>query len=305
MWTGVITFGLVAVPVALYSATAEHEVSFHQFEKDTTDRIRYKRVNERTDNEVDYADIVKGADVGRGHYVMLDQDELDSVAPGRSRSLEIQTFVDVDEVDPIHYQKTYYLGPTDKDTAKTYGLLRDAMVKSDKAAVGNFVMRGKEYLALIRAHGDLLVLETMYFADEIRDAKKEVADLPGPVSGRGKELKMAQELIGSMSGQWRPGDYRDTYTDRVNDLIEAKRHDHEVTVADEAPEPTKVIDLMEALQRSVKGARGAGKKTTGKRQRKATGVAKKNATKKSNAGHTTGQAKAKKAGSATTKKRAS
>jgi DNA end-binding protein Ku len=300
IWTGVISFGLVAVPVALYSATEEHEVSFHQFEKDSTDRIRYKRVNERTDQEVDYDDIVKGADVGGGHYVMLDQDELDSVAPGRSRSLEIQTFVDVDEVDPIHFQKTYYLGPRDGETAKTYALLRDAMAKSGKAAVGTFVMRGKEYLALVRADGDLLVLETMYFADELRDAKKEVADIPGSVSGRGKELKMAQELIGSMTGKWRPADYRDTYTDRVNDLIEAKRHDHEITVADEAPKPTKVIDLMDALQRSVEGARG-GKAAAGKPRREATRVAKKDAAKNKSAKRTS-QAKDRKAGSDRRKK---
>jgi DNA end-binding protein Ku len=300
IWTGVISFGLVAVPVALYSATQEHEVSFHQFEKDTSDRIRYKRVNERTDDEVDYAHIVKGADVGSGHYVMLDQDELDSVAPGRSRSLEIQTFVDVADVDPSHYQKTYYLGPADKVTAKTYALLRDAMAKTGKAAVGSFVMRGKEYLALIRAHDDLLVLETMYFADEIRDATKEVADLPGPVSGRGKELKMAQQLIEAMSGKWRPGDYRDTYTERVNDLIEAKRNDHEITVADEAPKPTKVIDLMDALQRSVEGARG-GKGPAGKSRRPAKGGAKRGATKKKPAKRTS-QPKDKKAGSDRSKK---
>lgn len=300
IWTGVISFGLVAVPVALYSATEEHEVSFHQFEKDTPDRIRYKRVNERTEEEVDYADVVKGADVGDGHYVMLDQDELDSVAPGRSRSLEIEAFVDVDQVDPIYYQKTYYLGPAGKDTAKTYALLRDAMAKTGKAAVGTFVMRGKEYLALIRAHGDLLVLETLYFADEVRDANKEVADLPGPVSGRGRELKMAQELIGSMTGKWRPADYRDTYTDRVHDLIEAKRHDHEITVADEAPEPTKVVDLMDALQRSVEGARGR-KRATGQPRRKATGVAKKGPTTHKRAKRTS-PAKGKKAGSERRKK---
>src|SRR5436190_8293941 len=111
IWTGVISFGLVSVPVAIYSATQEHEVSFHQFEKGTSDRIRYRRVNERTGKEVEYDDIVKGADVGGGDYVLLDQDELDAVAPGRSRSLEIDRFVDLDDIDPIYYQKTYFLGP--------------------------------------------------------------------------------------------------------------------------------------------------------------------------------------------------
>src|SRR5689334_18786786 len=156
IWTGVISFGLVSVPVAIYSATQEHEVSFHQFEKGTNDRIRYKRVNERTGKEVDYDNIVKGADVGGGDYVMLDQEELDSVAPGRSRSLDIDRFVELDDIDPLYYDKTYFLGPGREETEKVYGLLRDAMADSGRAAIGTLVMRGKEYLAAIRADGDLL-----------------------------------------------------------------------------------------------------------------------------------------------------
>ncbi|MGX7681632.1 non-homologous end joining protein Ku [Jatrophihabitans sp. DSM 45814] len=275
IWTGVISFGLVSVPVGLYSATEEHEVSFHQFEQGTTDRIRYKRVNERTDTEVEYADIVKGADIGGGHYVMLDQDELDAVAPGRSRSIDIQTFVDLEEIDPIYFQKSYYLGPPDQDTAKTYALLRDAMSDNNKAAIATFVMRGKEYLAAIRADGDVLVLETLYFADEVRDPKSELKNLPAAVSGRGKELKMAGQLINSMAGNWRPADYHDTYTERVNALIAAKGKGAEVNVAEEAPEPTNVIDLMAALQRSVESARG-NKSTPGKSS-SAKKAAKKNA----------------------------
>jgi DNA end-binding protein Ku len=150
VWTGAITFGLVSVPVSMYSATHEHEVSFHQFAKGTSDRIRYRRVNERTGKEVEYDDIVKGADIGDGDYVMLEQEELDSVAPGRSRSMEIDRFVELGEIDPIYYQKTYYLGPGGEDTAKVYALLRDAMADADKAAIGTLVMRGKEYLAGIR-----------------------------------------------------------------------------------------------------------------------------------------------------------
>ena len=159
--TGAITFGLVSVPVGMYSATHEHEVGFHQFEKGTADRIRYRRVNERTGEEVGYDDIVKGADVGGGDYVMLDQDELDSVAPGRSRSLEIDRFVEPADIDPLYYQKTYWLGPGSAETKKVYALLRDAMAKGGRAAIGTLVMRGKEYLAAIRADGDLLVLQTM------------------------------------------------------------------------------------------------------------------------------------------------
>jgi DNA end-binding protein Ku len=253
IWTGAITFGLVSVPVAMYSATREHEVDFHQFEKGTADRIRYRRVNERTGKEVDYDDIVKGADVG-GDYVMLDQDELDEVAPGRSRSLEIDRFVELDDIDPLYYQKTYWLGPGSAETAKMYGLLRDAMADSGRAAVGTLVMRGKEYLTAIRADGKLLVLQTMYFADEVRDPKDQIDDLPRRNAAKPAERHMAQQLIDSMSGPWRPADFRDTYTDRVNKLIKAKKAGKEVTPAAAAPEPTSATDLFEVLRRSVEAA---------------------------------------------------
>ncbi len=261
IWTGAITFGLVSVPVRMYSATHDHEVSFHQFAKGTSDRIRYKRVNERTGKEVGYDDIVKGADVGGGDYVLLEQDELDAVAPGRSKSLEIDRFVDLDDIDPIYYQKTYYLGPGGGETAKVYALLRDAMADANRAAVGTLVMRGKEYLAAIRPQDKLLMLQTMYFADEVRDPAEQLDDLPGRNAAKPAELHMAQQLIDSMSGPWRPADFRDTYTDRVQELIKEKEAGREVTPAAEAPEPTDVTDLFEVLRRSVADAakrRGSG-----------------------------------------------
>jgi DNA end-binding protein Ku len=254
IWSGVISFGLVSVPVGLYSATREHEVTFHQFEKGTKDRIRYQRVNERTGKEVEYGDIVKGTEVRGGTYVMLDQDELDSVAPGRSKSLDIHVFVDLDEIDPIYYQKSYYLAPGSDETVRTYALLRDAMAKANRAAIGTLVMRGKEYLAAIRPDGDLLVLETMFFADEIRDPKAELDRVPGNVKLRPQELQMAGELISSMTGPWKPTEFRDSYADRVQELVKAKGKGEAVTVADDAPEPTNVIDIMDALRASVERA---------------------------------------------------
>jgi DNA end-binding protein Ku len=282
IWTGAITFGLVSVPVAMYTATHEHEVSFHQFQKDSSDRIRYKRVNERTGREVDYDHIVKGADVGGGNYVMLDADELDSVAPGRSRSLEISRFVDLDEIDPIYYQRTYFLGPGSDDTAKVYGLLRDAMTDENKAAIGTLVMRGKEYLTAIRAEGDLLMLQTMFFADEVRKPKDEIDSLPKRGTAKKAEMQMAHQLIGSMSGPWRPKDFHDTYTERVQELIEAKKKGKEITVAEPAPEPTGVSDLLEVLRRSVdeaskrRGAKPAAARTkkTGSKPAKTSGTKK-------------------------------
>ena len=159
IWTGVISFGLVSVPVGLYSATEDHDVGFHQFEKGTSDRVRNKRVNERTGKEVPYANIVKGAEVGGDDaYVLIDPEELESIAPGRSRSLEVHSFVDLAEIDPVYYAKTYYLAPAGDAAEKTYALLRQAMATSKRAAIGTFVMRGRQYLAAIRSQDKVLVL---------------------------------------------------------------------------------------------------------------------------------------------------
>ena len=282
IWSGVLSFGLVSVPVEIYSATEAHEPTFHQFEKGTSDRIRYQRVNERTGKEVDYADIVKGAEVGRGKFVMIDQDELDSVAPGRSRSLSIDRFVDLDEIDPIHFAKSYFLGPNGDEAAKPYALLREAMARANRAAIANFVMRGKEYLAAIRADGDVLVLETLFFADEIRKPKEEIGNLPGRVKLSGPELKMAGQLIESMAGPWRPKpkDYRDTYTDRVNALIRAKAKNKTYEAAQEAPQATNVVDLTEALRASVEAARAGGRRGAKKAAKKPAKKAPKKAAKK-------------------------
>jgi DNA end-binding protein Ku len=255
IWSGVLSFGLVSVPVELYSATAPHGPVFHEFERGTTDRIRYQRVNERTGDEVGFSDIVKGASVGDGNYVLLDQDELDSVAPGQSRLLEIRTFVDLDEIDPIYFNKTYFLGPGGEETEKIYALLRDVMTGSGKAAIGSFVMRGKEYLAAVRADGDALVLETLFFADEVRDPHQQISNLPGRVDLSPQELSMARQLIDVMSGPWEPSDYRDTYTDRINALIEAKKDKKEFEPAAEAPAATNVVDLTQVLQASLDDAK--------------------------------------------------
>jgi DNA end-binding protein Ku len=204
IWSGVLSFGLVTIPVELYSATEPHRPAFHQFEEGTADRIRYERVNERTGEEVGYADIVKGADIGGGNYVMLDQDEPDSVAPGRSRSLDIHSFVGLDEIDAIYFDKTYFLGPGGEEAAKPYALLRDARGPRPRAEIDN---------------------------------------LPAGVRLSRQEVRMARQLVDSMSGPWTPSDYRDTYTDRVNDLIEAKKNDKEFQPAAEPPAATNVSDL--------------------------------------------------------------
>lgn len=288
IWSGYINFGLVSVPVGLFSATKEHELDFHQFQRGTSDRIRYKRVNERTGREVDYDKIVKGHDLGGGEYVIVEQEELADVAPGRSRSLEISTFVDLEEIDPLHFQKAYYLGPSDEENASSYGLLRDALAKTNRAGIATFVMRGKEYLASIRADGKILVLHTMYFADEIRDPAKELDSLPAKASA-GKQLKMAVDLVEAMSGAWQPTEYEDSYTERVKKLVEDKRKGKEIVLNEEEPEATTTTDLVSALRASVEAARarrqGGTKKTTAakKSPAKKTAAAKKSPAKKSTA----------------------
>lgn len=264
IWSGSISFGLVTVPVGLYSATEDHTVHFHQYQRGTADRIRNKRVNERTGDEVAYGDIVRGHDEGDGQTIIIDPAELDEVAPGRSRSIEVLAFVDLDEIDPIYFQKTYWLAPAKEENSKVYALLAAAMKATNRVAIANFVMRGKQYLCAVRADDGVLSLETLYYADEIRDPHDQLDHLPERQDAKGKEFDMARTLIESMSAPWRPEDYRDTYTDRVRQLIEDKRAGNEVLAESAPPEATEVTDLLEALRRSVEARKGGSSKESNK-----------------------------------------
>jgi DNA end-binding protein Ku len=258
IWTGSVSFGLVNVPVGLYSATQDHDVHFHQFEKGTSSRVRNQRVNADTGEEVDYDDIVKGAEISDGDYVMLTQEELESVEPGRSRTIDISDFVDAADIDPIYYQKSYYLAPSDDAAKKAYRLLVKAMSTAERIGVATFVMRGKQYLAAIRPSADekVLVLETMYFADEVRNPTEEIDQLPANTRVGGKDLDMAVELVRSLTTEWNPKNYRDTYTDRVEQLIEAKRKNREIVPTEGTEEASgKVTDLLAALEASVDAAK--------------------------------------------------
>lgn len=270
IWTGALNFGLVTIPVELYSAVGDHSVHFRQFERGTSDRIRYRRVNERTGKEVDYSDIVKGYELGDGEYVIIEPKELDEIAPGRSRSIDINAFVDVDEIDPIYFDHAYWLAPPKEEFEKAYSLLMKAMAESNKAGIARFVMRGKEYLAAIRPGEHVMVLDTLRFAEDVRDPAKELGKLPKKVEIRGRELDMAISLVESMADEWNPEDYEDTYTERVHKLIESKKKGKAVVTESEPPSPTKVVDLFEALSRSVESRRGKGTdKKAGKGGKKA------------------------------------
>ncbi|MGE5290760.1 MAG: Ku protein [Micromonosporaceae bacterium] len=256
IWTGSLAFGLVNVPVGMYAATEDKTVHFNQFEAGTTDRIRYRRVNERTGEEVDYSDIVKGYEVEKGNFVVITDEELEAVEPGRTRTIEISDFVELSQIDPIYFRKTYYLGPQGDGAERAYALLREAMATTGKAGIATFVMRGKQYLAVIRAEEDVLVLETMFFADEIRDPRTEIGSLPARQAPKGRELTIAKQLIDSMTTAWKPDNYRDTYRDQVEELIERKTRGEEIVTEGAPAEDTNVVDLMDALRRSAEAIRG-------------------------------------------------
>ncbi|MFH8444980.1 Ku protein [Streptomyces sp. NPDC018026] len=258
IWTGVITFGLVSVPVGLFTATEDHTVHFHQLQRGTSDRIRNRRVNERTGKEVGSDDIVKGYEVSEGEYVVVEPGELDEIAPGRSRTLEITDFVDLDRIEPVYFGRTYYLAPRGKEYLKVYELLRTALAETGKAGVATFVMRNRQYLTALRAEDRVLLLQTLHWADEVRDPVEELAELPSDRVGRGKELDMALRLVDALSGDWEPARYRDTYQDKVRELVRAKAEGEEVAVAEEAPGATNVVDLMEVLRGSLEQAKGTG-----------------------------------------------
>jgi DNA end-binding protein Ku len=255
IWTGSLSFGLVNVPVGLFTATEDRSIRFNQFQAGTADRIRQKRVNERTGEEVEYADVVKGYDLGGGEYVIVSPEELESVEPGRSRTIEITDFVDLDDIDPIYYKSTYYVGPQGEQAQRAYALLWRAMETTKKVAIASLVLRTKEHLVAIRPAQSLLALETMYFADEIRDPAAEVPGLPLTVDFSQRELDTAKLLIESMASPWDTANYQDEYRTRVEALIDEKRQG-KVMVTERPPaEPTPVVDLMKALQASVEAAR--------------------------------------------------
>jgi DNA end-binding protein Ku len=255
IWTGSLSFGLVNVPVGLYSATEDKTVHFNQFEAGTSDRIRQKRVNERTGDEVPYEQIVKGYDLGGGEYVVVTAEELESVEPGRSRTIEISDFVDLDDIDPIYFKAAYYLGPQGPGAEKPYALLRRAMRDTNRVGLATFVFRSKQHLVAVRPTADALALETMYYADEVRDPA-EMGSLPdAEMEFSGRELDAAKMLVESMVADWQPEQYRDVYREQVLELIDRKARGETISVERPPEEKAPVVDLLAALERSVAAAR--------------------------------------------------
>jgi DNA end-binding protein Ku len=257
MWSGAISFGLVNVPVKLYSAVSRKTVRFHQLNGKTGTRIAQKRVDPTTGEEVNYEDLVKGYELTKERYVIITPEELEALDPEKSRTIDIEDFVDLADIDPVYYDHPYYLIP-DKGSAKAYGLLLNAMRESGKVAIARVVLRTKENLVAIRpAPGDVLMMETMIFADEVVPPD-EIDDLPDAkdLKASERELAMAQQLIDSLSSDFEPEKYQDEYREKVLELIERKAAGEEIAVQPEAPAPKKVPDLMAALEASLAAVKG-------------------------------------------------
>src|ERR1700759_5495950 len=274
IWSGALAFGLVNIPVGLSAPTEDRPVHFNQFQKGTSDRIRYKRVNERTGEEVPFKEIVKGREGDDDTYGLVSDEEREAVEPGRTRTIDITDFVDLSEVDPMYFQRTYYLAPRGDGADRSYELLHQAMAATNRAGIATLVMRSKEYLVAVRPQEKILALETMYFADEIRDPIESTGYEPTGRTAKPREVTIARQLIESMTTDWDPERYRDTYRERVEELIESKRNGEEIEAAAPAPKASKVVDLTEMLGQSVEQAKGksngsrSGRSSNGSKSRK-------------------------------------
>jgi len=275
IWSGAISFGLVNIPVKLFSAVSRKTVRFHQLDSEDNQRIQQKRVNPRTGEEVPYEQLVKGYEVGPDRYVVISPEELEALEPQKTRTIDIEDFVELDQIDPIYYDHPYYLVP-DTGASKAYRLLHDAMRESGKVAIARVVLRSKEHLVAIRPHDGVLTLETMLFSDEVippTAVDEGSADGDEPKTTK-RELEMARQLIDSLTGEFDPGKYRDEYRERVLDLIERKAEGEEIVIEAPQQEPQKVPDLMAALEASIAATKGQGggkRVASGKRSRSADG----------------------------------
>jgi DNA end-binding protein Ku len=265
MWRGAISFGLVSIPVRVYTATEEKTLRFNQLHEKDHGRIKYKRVCSKDGEEVPFDEIVKGYEYEKDRYVILDDEDFEAVPVESTRTIDIAQFVDQAEIDPIYYKKTYYLGPEEAGV-KAYQLLSEALRDGEKVGIAKVSFRDKEHLAAVRLMDGVLVLDTMFWPDEIREADFPELEKTQKVSD--KELQMAKSLIENLTEGWKPDAYTDEYREALLEIVEKKVAGEEVEVI-EAPEPTKVVDLMEALKQSVEKTKKAPAKKASGRRRKA------------------------------------
>ena len=259
IWSGAISFGLVNVPVKLVTAVSRKTVRFHELHAEDGARVQHKRVCSADGEEVPYGEIVKGYDLGGERYVVVTPEELEGLDPQKTRTIDIQEFVSVEEIDPMLYDNAYYLMPDGAPAVKAYELLRRAMAEAGRVAIGRVVIRTKGHLAAIRPAGDALTLEPMLFGDEV--VPQDALELPTVDSEPAeREIAMARQLIDSLSTDFDPDRHRDEYRERVLELIEQKARGEEVVTAPEAEAPAAVPDLMAALEASIRAAKGGGER---------------------------------------------
>jgi len=260
IWRGAISFGMVSIPVKLYSATEQKDVRFRLLHKTDGAPIQEKRICTADGQEVEWKDLVRGYEVGKGDYVILDPEEIDAAKPESATTIEIGDFVKLTEVDPIYFEKSYFLEPTDVG-AKPFTLLKRALEETGRSAVARVVIRTKERLALIRPYDDTLILETMFWPDEIRSTGSLDVPEGDEARVRSKELEMARSLVENLSDRFKPEEYRDEYRVALEELIARKLKGEQRSAKRRKPEP-KVTDLMEALKRSVEASRTAHRAAT-------------------------------------------
>ena len=255
IWSGSVSFGLVSVPVKLFSATSPKEVRFHMLHDKDGARIQQKRVCSVEDVEVPWEHIVKGFEISKGRYVTVTREELQAFNPRATKTIDIEDFVELSQIDPIYYQNTYYVAP-DRGAVKPYALLVEALKRTRKVGVGRFVLRTKQYVAAVRPMGRALVISTMLYADEVV-AEDEIEDISDARAKPGeRELKMAEQLIDSLAAEFDIRKYKDDFREQVLSLIERKAAGEEIVAAGPAEEPRgKVVNLMDALQKSLAAAK--------------------------------------------------
>jgi DNA end-binding protein Ku len=256
VWSGTISFGLVAIPVKLFHAVRRQSVSFNQLDQRDMARIRYRKVNADTGEEVGDDNIVKGYEVSKGRYVVVDPDELEPFMPVATKSVDLEEFVDLVEIDPVYFDTAYHLAPD--GPPKPYVLLARAMEASGKVAIGRFVMRNKQYTAAIRAEGGRLVMSSLAYADEVIDPA-EISELSGldAIEVSDKEIAMAESLVESLSAEFEPEKYHDEYREQVMALIQMKADGEAFDMPEVTTEKPKVVDIMAALEASVAAAKSA------------------------------------------------
>ena len=258
IWTGSITFGLLNVPVKLYSAVSSRSIRFRELREKDGSRVRHKRVAEEDGEEVAYEEIVKGYEIAPDQYVVMSRDELEALDPKKTKAIEIEDFVDLDEIDPIYFNQPYYLGPA-QGTERAYALLAQAMDEQHKVAISRFVLRNKESLAAVRANDGVLTLATMRFADEVVPVS-QLEGLLGDTSDvkpKPREIEMAKALIDSLANDFDPKSYKDEHREELLKLIERKASGEKIVSSEsEEPKPTKAPDLMAALEESLAAIKG-------------------------------------------------